>query len=88
MRIPGLPLYPSFAHWPGPFTPPTRNTPVPLRSISFMGSSFVEERQLLNAFMASLGSTRPAGAAEVMSGLAHGISKAITMWAGTTWSPG
>ena len=47
-----------------------------------MGSTFVEERQLLNAFMANLGSTHPAGAAEVMSGLAHGISKAITLWAG------
>lgn len=34
VSIPGLPLYPSFAAWPGPMAPPMPNIPVPLLAIA------------------------------------------------------
>ncbi len=56
VTIPGLPLYPAFAAFPGPVAPPTRGIPFPLSAFVSSGQIQLSGTKMKNALQASIGS--------------------------------
>ena len=76
VKIPGLPLYPSFAAFPAPVAPPTPNVPVPLASF----------KSDLGAFAGLAGAVRAGdpGAAAVARAVASAFGSVFPMWLAQT----
>lgn len=83
VAIPGLPLYPALAAFPGPMAPPTPNLPVSLSALG--GISTPLEKAALKAQMAqNLAAPRSLHHEALFESIAHAIAQSFTTWQAST----
>ena len=80
VRVPGLPWYPAFAAFPGPFAPPMPNVPCPLSALSAQALRFMKEAEIARAISDKFGNPKPNCASEVAKVVAAGVEKALYPW--------
>ena len=76
IKVPGLPWYPAFAAFPGPFAPPSPNVPSPLSALVFDPSAFHRLEQRLHP--------QDAGAAAAARAVAGALGGAFPEWISRT----
>lgn len=82
VSVPGLPWYPSFAAFPGPFAPPTPNVPCPLMAISAVALRHLREAAITDMIWNKMPTPKPPCGKEVALAIAHGVEKAVFAWMG------
>jgi hypothetical protein len=79
VRVPGLPWYPAFAAYPGPFAPPMPNIPSPL--IAIAPGANISSGSVASSIKRSLGENAgDEGAEESIQAFAEWLSLSFTIW--------
>lgn len=79
ITLPGLPLFPAFAAFPGPMAPPTPNLPVPIIALTQVAVSF-SKAALKAAMIANLGAPDALHHVELMDSVAEACAKCFQTW--------
>lgn len=74
-----LPLYPSFAAWPGPYAKPTPNVPMPIQALPSAGDKLMEQNQLMAEISKDGGKGDPV-AAGVFNAMTHAAVDVFKLW--------
>jgi hypothetical protein len=80
VSVPGLPWYPAFAAFPGPFAPPMPNVPTPLMTIAAVAVRHLKEGAITDMIYNKMPTPKPPCCKDVAIALAHGIEKAAFVW--------
>jgi hypothetical protein len=83
IKIPGLPFYPAFAAFPGPFAAPMPNVPVPVIALTQVTAT-VGAGYLKSQMVAMLGQPTAPFHKELFESIADSFEKCFLMWQGTT----
>jgi hypothetical protein len=79
VKIPGLPLYPAFALFPGPMAPPTPNVPVPFAALTQVPVS-ISATMLKSQMVAQLGDPTAPFMGQLFECISDAFEKTYNMW--------
>ncbi len=83
VKIPGLPLYPAFAVFPGPMAPPMPNVPVPFIALTQVAVG-IGKMPLKAQMMAQLGDPMAPLHRELFESIADAFEKSYNIWSAST----
>jgi hypothetical protein len=79
VKIPGLPLFPAFAAFPGPMAPPTPNIPIPFAALTQLPVP-ISATMLKMQMIAQLGDPTAPFMAQLFECIADAFEKTYNMW--------
>jgi hypothetical protein len=79
VKIPGLPLYPAFAMFPGPVTPPTPNVPIPFAALTQVPVS-ISTMVMKTQMVSQLGDPSAPFHAELFESISDAFEKTYNTW--------
>jgi hypothetical protein len=79
VKIPGLPMYPAFAAFPGPMAPPMPNVPVPFAALTQVNAS-ITTNALKGQMVAALGDPMAPFHKELFESVAHAFEQSYNLW--------
>jgi hypothetical protein len=83
IKVPGLPWYPAFAAFPGPFAPPMPNIPIPLIALVSVDAS-LSPGALSGLMMANLGDPTALHAQDLFDAVSKAFNTVFTMFKAMT----
>ncbi len=83
IKIPGLPFYPAFAAFPGPFAPPMPNIPIPVIALTQVTAT-VGKGYLKTQMVGMLGQPMAPYHKELFESIAEAFETCFLLWQATT----
>jgi hypothetical protein len=83
-KIPGLPLFPAFAAFPGPVAPPMPNVPVPVMAIASAGLNLLKKDLLKQQMISQLAMPTAPFHKELFDAICNAFEQLATAWCGMT----
>lgn len=83
IKIPGMPLYPAFAAFPGPIAPPMPNLPAPLIALTQVDVG-LQPNALKSLMVAQLGDPTAPFHGELFEAIATAFNQCFTIWKAST----